>query len=108
MAHVILFFMKKYFYISTFRSMFAVPHASIFCSSLMSHFPVMLLRYFLNDLEMVPVAAVITGITFAFTFPLAPNLRVDQKVSVLLTITVQSSGAKRLFDHPVYCRALIF
>jgi hypothetical protein len=26
----------------------------------------------------------------------------DQKVSVHLTITVQSSGAQRLFDHPVY------
>jgi hypothetical protein len=26
----------------------------------------------------------------------------DQKVSVHLTNTVQSSGAHRLFDHPVY------
>jgi len=26
----------------------------------------------------------------------------DQKVSVHLTITVQSSGAQRLFDHSVY------
>jgi len=25
----------------------------------------------------------------------------DQKVSVHLTITVQSSGAQRLFDHPI-------
>jgi hypothetical protein len=28
----------------------------------------MLLRYFLNDFEMIPVAPVITGITFVFTF----------------------------------------
>jgi len=28
----------------------------------------MLLTYFLNDFEMVPVAPIITGITFAFTF----------------------------------------
>jgi len=28
----------------------------------------MLLRYCLNDFEMVPVVSVITGITFAFTF----------------------------------------
>jgi hypothetical protein len=28
----------------------------------------MSLTYFLNDLEMVPVAPVITGITLAFTF----------------------------------------
>jgi hypothetical protein len=27
----------------------------------------------------------------------------DQKVSVHLMITIQSSGAQRLFDHPVYC-----
>jgi hypothetical protein len=27
-----------------------------------------LLRYFLNDFEMVPVAPIITGITFVFTF----------------------------------------
>jgi len=74
MVHVILFSMKKYLYISTFRSMFAVPHVPVFCSSLMSRLPVTLLRYFLNDVEMVPVAALITGITFAFTFPHALNL----------------------------------
>jgi hypothetical protein len=28
----------------------------------------MLLMYFLNDFEMVPVVPIITGITFAFTF----------------------------------------
>jgi hypothetical protein len=28
----------------------------------------MLLRYFLNDFEVVPVAAIVTGITFVFTF----------------------------------------
>jgi hypothetical protein len=39
------------FYISTFRSMCAVPNISVFCSSLMSWFPGMLLTYFLNDLK---------------------------------------------------------
>src|SRR5215469_16342748 len=57
-----------YFYVSTFRSMFAVPNMAVFCSSLRSWFPGMLLTYFLNDLEMVPVAPITTGITFAFTF----------------------------------------
>ena len=57
-----------YFYISTFRSMCAVPNMAVFCSSLTSCFPGMLLAYFLNDFEVVPVAAVITGITFVFTF----------------------------------------
>ena len=40
----------------------------LFCSSLISCFLGMLLRYCLSDLEMVPVAPIITGITFAFTF----------------------------------------
>jgi hypothetical protein len=43
-----------YFYISTFRSMCAVPNMAVFCSSLMSWFPGMVLTYFLNDFEMVP------------------------------------------------------
>ena len=57
-----------YFYFSTFRSMCAVPNMAVFCSSVMSCFPGMLLTYFLNDSEIVPVAPVITGITFVFTF----------------------------------------
>jgi len=55
-------------YVSTFRSMCAVPNTAVFCSSLTSWFPGMLLTYFLNDFEMVPVAPIITGITFVFTF----------------------------------------
>ena len=50
-----------YFYVSTFRSMCAVPNMAVFCSSLTSCFPGMLLTYFLNDFEIVPVAP---GITF--------------------------------------------
>ena len=57
-----------YFYISTFRSMCAVPNMAVFCNSLSSCFPGMLLTYFLNDFEIVPVASIITGITFVFTF----------------------------------------
>ena len=57
-----------YFYISTFRSMCAVPNMAVFCSSLTAWFPGMLLTYFLNDFEIVPVAPIITGITFVFTF----------------------------------------
>jgi len=30
------------------------------------------------------------------------NIQSDQKASVHLTLTVQSSGAQRLFDHPVF------
>jgi len=57
-----------YFYISTFRSMCAVPNMAVFCSSLTSCIPGMLLTYFLNDFEIVPVAPIIIDITFAFTF----------------------------------------
>ena len=56
------------FYISTFRSLCAVPNMAVFCSSLTSCFPGMLLTYFLNDFEIVPVAPIITGITFVVTF----------------------------------------
>ena len=45
-----------YFYISTFRSMCAVPNMAVFCSSYTSWFPGMLLKYFLNVFEIVPVA----------------------------------------------------
>ena len=44
-----------YFYISTFRSMCAVPNMAVFCSSLTSCFPRMLLTYFLNVFEIVPL-----------------------------------------------------
>ena len=57
-----------YFYISTSRSVCAVPNTVDFCNSLVSCCPGMLLRYFLSDFGMVPIAPVITGITFAFTF----------------------------------------
>ena len=57
-----------YFYISTFRNMCAVPNVAVFCSSLTSCFPGMLLTYFLNDFKIVPFVPIITGITFVFTF----------------------------------------
>jgi len=50
-----------YFYVSTFRSMCAVPNTAVFCSSFTSWFLGVLLVYFLNDFEIVPVAPVITG-----------------------------------------------
>ena len=56
------------FDITTFRNMCAVPNMAVSCSSFISCFPGMLLRYFLNDSETVPVASIITGIAFVFTF----------------------------------------
>jgi len=57
-----------FLYVSTFRSMCAVPNMAVFCSSLTSWFPGMSFTCFLNDLEMVPVAPIITDITLVFTF----------------------------------------
>ena len=48
--------------------MCAVPNMAVFWSSLTSCFPGMLITYFLNNFEIVPVAPIITGITFVFTF----------------------------------------
>jgi hypothetical protein len=47
----VLALMYFYSYISTFRSMCAVPNMAVFCSSLTSWFPGMVLTYFLNDFE---------------------------------------------------------
>ena len=44
----------------------------LFCTSLISCFPGMLLRYFLNDLEFVPVVFIIIGIISAFEEPPPP------------------------------------
>ena len=57
-----------HFYISTFRSMCAVPNVAVFWSFLTSCFPGLLLMFFLNDFEIVPVAPIFTGITFVLTF----------------------------------------
>ena len=48
--------------------MCAMPNMAVLSSSLTSWFPGMLLTYFLNDFEIVPVAPIITGITSVFTF----------------------------------------
>jgi hypothetical protein len=55
-------FHVSYFYITTFQSTCAVPNMAIFCNALISCFPVMLLTYFLNHFEMIPVVPIITGI----------------------------------------------
>ena len=61
LVHVTLFATLNlvYFYTSTFHSMCAVPSMAVFCSSLISWFLVTLLRYVLNDFEMVPVAPIV-------------------------------------------------
>ena len=65
MVQVILFPVLNVLYLhnSTFRNMCAVPSVAAFCSSLISCFPGTLLRYLLNDFEIVPRAPVIACIS---------------------------------------------
>jgi hypothetical protein len=65
MLHVMLLgmFHVLYLYIITSCSLCAVPNMAVFCSSLISCFPGVLLRYCLNDFEMASVACVITGLS---------------------------------------------
>jgi hypothetical protein len=48
-----------YFYISTYRSMCAVPNMAVFCSSLTSLFPGMVLTYFLIIIIIVVIVIII-------------------------------------------------
>lgn len=70
MVHVMLFPMTNilHIYISTLWSMCTMPRMAVFCSPLISCLPVKSLRYLMNDVEMIPVAHVITVITHVFTF----------------------------------------
>jgi hypothetical protein len=69
MVHVILLSITNvlYFYISNFYSIRPVSNMAVFCNFLVSYLSGMLLRHFLNDSD-VPVAPVVTGVTFVFTF----------------------------------------
>jgi len=58
----------SYFYISAFRNMCAVPNMNVFSSYLTSYLPGTFLTHFPNNFQTVPVAPVITGITFVYTF----------------------------------------
>ena len=55
-----------YFAISAFRSMCAVTSMAVLYTVLTLCFAGTLLRYFLNNFDIVPDAHVITGITFVF------------------------------------------
>jgi hypothetical protein len=48
--------------------MCAVPNMAVFCISLISYFPGILLKYILDESEIIPAAPVITGTLFVFKF----------------------------------------
>ena len=107
MVHISLFAVLNllHFHNSTFRSMCAVPNMAAFCSYFISCFLGMLLRYFLNDSEMLPVAPIITGITFVFTFHMSSISIVKSlyfsifSASFLITLLLQILTYKH---HPTY------
>ena len=67
MVYVMLFPIIKVLYVFTLRSMCVVPSMPVFfCGSVMSCFPGILRRYFLNDSEMVSVGPIVSDITFVF------------------------------------------
>jgi len=86
MVHVMLFHMLNalYSYINTFQNMCAVPNMAVFPRSLISCFPGMFLRNFLNDFQMVPVPLIITGITFTFHMRYYFHYKVDYLLLLLL------------------------
>jgi len=63
-----------FFYISTFRSMCAVPNMAVFCSSLTSWFPGISLTYFLNDLEILLLLFRLLRIELQFLSLSSPSL----------------------------------
>ena len=95
-------FVLFFFYVSTFQSMCAVSNIAVFCSSLTSWFPVMSLTYFLNNLEMVPVAPIITGITLVFTF----HMRCISIVSSLYFKIFSASSFLITFLSPVIATSI--
>ena len=70
--------------------MCAVPNMAVFWSSLTSCFPGMLLTYFLNDFEIVPVAPLITGIAFVLTFHM-------RRISIVRSLYFRIFSASFLF-----------
>ena len=81
--------------------MCAVPNTAVFWSFLTSCFPGMLLTYFLSDFEIVPVAPIITGITFLFTFHMRCISIVSYLYYRIIIITI-------LRDIPQWARAYSF
>ena len=82
-----------YFYVSIFKSICAVPKMALFCSSLTSWFPGMLLTCFLKDFEIVPIAPIITGTIFVSTF----HMRRLLLLLILLLLHIVERLTMRIF-----------
>jgi cell division protein FtsW (lipid II flippase) len=66
MLHIMLFLTLNALklYLSTYRSMCAVPKMTVIYFTVILCFPAMLLEYFMNDFGMVLIVTFITGIIY--------------------------------------------
>jgi len=62
------------------------------------YFPGMLIMYFLSDFEIVPVAPIITGITFVFTFHMR-CISIVRSLLLLLLLLLLLFEVKYLKNH---------
>ena len=100
-----------YFYISTFRSICVVPNMAVFYSSLVSCLPSMLLRYCLNDFELL-LLLLFYACTAFFQEPW-PNRETDDEndddnghyLSILRKINLNQQGTMLCFV--VYVRRIV-
>ena len=95
-----------YFYVSTFQSMCVLPNMAIFYSSFTSWFSGMLLMYFLNDFEMVPVPPIITGITLVFTFYVVYLVSFGTEFFALVRSVVTTPAARGIIPKVSWDSAL--
>jgi len=80
-----------YLYVNTLRSMCSEPSVAVFATFLMSCFPLTLFRYFLNYMQIVPVASIVNGITVVSTFHIMLHFCCNLFVVFLGHISIFSS-----------------
>jgi len=77
--------------VNTLRSMCSEPSVAVFGTFLMSCFPLTLFRYFLNYMQIFPVALVVNGITVVSTCHIMLHFCCNLSVVFLGHISIFSS-----------------
>ena len=113
MAHITLFLTVSVlpFYItSTSRNACAVHDMAAICISLISCFPDMFLRYFLNNSEIVPVDPVSFGFTFQMRFISVVSSLYRRVFSASFLITIlspENAASINIHVHVPYLLSII-
>ena len=96
-----------YSYTSTFRSMCAVPNMAVFCSSLTSCFPGMLLTYFLNVIIITIIIAIISEfVSCSALYKNMGNLISSSiKATDYLISSIFALSPRKTLCHEVICRS---